>query len=286
MLPSIAGIDYESRLLARAVAAMRSKSQFAVAYGGLTNNGSASLSSYAGTIGTSVHGLVIEPREGLGGQALLTRTPVCTLNYQRARSITHRYDREVRAEGIVTMMAIPVLVEGEVRAVLYGGHRVATHLGNDAMSSAMKAARSLSWEISVHEEVKRRVDAMQGERVVSFAVAVDTPDRVRDIREQYAELRAIAHSIDDAETRRRLERVGEALINLSEERNETVPRLTLREVDVLAIVALGKRNAQVAHRLDLEESTVKAYLASAMRKLGASNRFDAVLKARAIHAIP
>jgi DNA-binding NarL/FixJ family response regulator len=286
MLPLTTDIHDEMRLLVRAVTAMKSRAQFVVAFGGITADGRAPLSSYAGTVGTSVHGLVIEPCEGLGGQALQTRKPVSAIDYQRTRSITRRYEREVNAEGIVTLMAIPVLVDGEVRAVLYGGHRVATQLGNDTVSSAMKIARNLSWEMSVHDEVKRRAEAAQGERVTGIAPSADTSSRVREIREQYAELRAIAQSIDDAELRLRIEQVGTVLIGRPERRDEALPRLTPREVDVLAIVALGQRNAQVAHRLDLEESTVKAYLASAMRKLGASSRFDAVLKARSIHAIP
>ncbi|MYS48195.1 helix-turn-helix transcriptional regulator, partial [Streptomyces sp. SID5998] len=53
-------------------------------------------------------------------------------------------------------------------------------------------------------------------------------------------------------------------------------RLAPREVDVLACVAAGATNAGAAARLGLSAETVKAYLRSAMRKLGAHTRGEAV----------
>ncbi|QWT25194.1 LuxR C-terminal-related transcriptional regulator [Subtercola sp. PAMC28395] len=62
--------------------------------------------------------------------------------------------------------------------------------------------------------------------------------------------------------------------------------LSPRELDVLAHVALGKRNTQIGAQLNLAESTVKSYLSSAMRKLDAAGRFEAVLAARRRGLIP
>ncbi len=62
--------------------------------------------------------------------------------------------------------------------------------------------------------------------------------------------------------------------------------LAPREIDMLANVALGKRNAQIGHQLGLTEATVKSYLSSAMRKLGSSNRYEAVIAARRAGLIP
>ncbi|MEU2286084.1 helix-turn-helix transcriptional regulator [Streptomyces sp. NPDC013178] len=50
-----------------------------------------------------------------------------------------------------------------------------------------------------------------------------------------------------------------------------------RERDVLAQVALGCNNAEAGRKLSLLPETVKSYLRSAMRKLGASARFEAVV---------
>ena len=53
--------------------------------------------------------------------------------------------------------------------------------------------------------------------------------------------------------------------------------LTGREVEVLAQVALGRTNAAIGRHLGLAENTVKNYLRSVHRKLGARSRTEAVV---------
>ena len=57
-------------------------------------------------------------------------------------------------------------------------------------------------------------------------------------------------------------------------------RLTQRQLDVLALIAGGQSNKEIARELDLSPATVKAHTAAAMAALDASNRTDAVMKAR------
>ncbi len=64
------------------------------------------------------------------------------------------------------------------------------------------------------------------------------------------------------------------------------PPVSPRELDVLAQVALGCSNAEAGRRLSLLPETVKSYLRSAMRKLGASTRFEAVVAARRQGLLP
>jgi DNA-binding NarL/FixJ family response regulator len=53
--------------------------------------------------------------------------------------------------------------------------------------------------------------------------------------------------------------------------------LTPREIEVLAAVAEGYGNKQIAARLDISEHTVKTHLAAIFEKLEVSNRTEAVL---------
>ncbi|MGK5533810.1 response regulator [Streptomyces sp. URMC 129] len=55
--------------------------------------------------------------------------------------------------------------------------------------------------------------------------------------------------------------------------------LTPREYEVLRWVAVGRTNPEIAEQLGLKRNTVKAYLQSAMAKLGAHNRVEAVARA-------
>jgi ATP/maltotriose-dependent transcriptional regulator MalT len=55
-----------------------------------------------------------------------------------------------------------------------------------------------------------------------------------------------------------------------------IESLTTREHDVLALVADGLSNREVAHELAISEHTVKFHLASIFGKLGVSTRTEAV----------
>jgi DNA-binding NarL/FixJ family response regulator len=58
---------------------------------------------------------------------------------------------------------------------------------------------------------------------------------------------------------------------------QPVEPLTAREEEVLVPVATGRTNSEIAHDLHITQSTVKAHLASLMRKLGARNRVEVAM---------
>jgi DNA-binding NarL/FixJ family response regulator len=62
-------------------------------------------------------------------------------------------------------------------------------------------------------------------------------------------------------------------------------RLTVRQMDVLRLVAQGRSNKEIARQLALAPSTVKTHLASVMVCLGAANRTDASIKARMLNLL-
>ena len=55
-----------------------------------------------------------------------------------------------------------------------------------------------------------------------------------------------------------------------------IRKLTRRERDVLSLLAEGHPNKEIARRLELQEVTVKVHLKGVFRKLGATNRTQAV----------
>ena len=52
--------------------------------------------------------------------------------------------------------------------------------------------------------------------------------------------------------------------------------LTRREVEVLQLVAAGRRNREIAHQLHLGEATVKSHMLHIFDKLGVDDRTHAV----------
>lgn len=255
-----------------------------MAFGGLTSAEGTPLTAFWGAHAHSLDGVLIEPAHGCGGLAAVDRKPVAATNYRESSLITHDYDREVTAEGIVSLLAVPVVVDGRVRAVLYGGHRVATQFGDTIVRDTLKVSRTLAWELSVADEVDRRLAVLETERP-----ELGNPDPLSaerlELRELYAELRELGRAVADPEIARRLEAVGRRILPHGMSVSVPTP-LSPRELDMLAQAALGKRNSQIAAQLALSEATVKSYLSTAMRKLNASNRYEAVIAARRAGLIP
>jgi ATP/maltotriose-dependent transcriptional regulator MalT len=72
--------------------------------------------------------------------------------------------------------------------------------------------------------------------------------------------------------------LAEAVITVPPVRRDDplIESLTTREHDVLALVADGLSNREIAHDLAISEHTVKFHLASVFGKLGVSTRTEAV----------
>lgn len=63
------------------------------------------------------------------------------------------------------------------------------------------------------------------------------------------------------------------------------PIVTPRQAEVLRLVAEGCSNKEVARQLDLSPATIKTHVAQAIAAIGATNRTDAAIRARALGLI-
>ncbi|ALQ30039.1 hypothetical protein ATC04_05355 [Arthrobacter sp. YC-RL1] len=275
-------------LLERTLNTLAARTGFPVAFGGFAESGGTVLTSFAGTRTGALRGLVIQPGQGLGGLALARRELTATGAYHQSPDIIHSYDREIGVEGIITLLAIPVVVDNQVRALIYAGLRDRSQLTDETLAAAAGEARRLAWELSVHEETERRLAVLSASEAHATH-ASDLALSQEDLTVLYTELRDIARLIEDPELAQRLSTAG-SMLRAGQPREVAGSRgagpLSPRELDVLTHLALGKRNALIGAHLDLAESTVKSYIASAMRKLEAANRFDLVLRARSRGLIP
>jgi DNA-binding CsgD family transcriptional regulator len=263
-----------------ALVRLRRATGLPVAFGGLVDSGRPQIriSELSGTTTAALRSLAVTSGNGLGGKAVALARPCAVTDYSSSRQISHEYDVPVAAEGIRSVLAVPVVVRRRVRGVLYGALRSAQPLGDRALGAAVSVARDVEQALVVRDEAQAllataRTEPADGDRTASW----------EQVREAHAALRALAPRIADPELRAEL---LAACGLLTASRPAAGASLAPRELDVLSWVAAGATNAAVAERLGLRPETVKGYLRSAMRKLGAHTRGEAVTAARRAGLLP
>ena len=280
----------ETRLLARAVNEFARHTRFPVAFGGIRDeNGTTRVTAMVGNRTNALNGLAVAPERGLGGRAVLERRPRMTGDYASARQITHDYDTYVLGEGLGTLLAVPVVVGGTPRGILYGGAWGAWSVGGVAAAPAVSVAQRLASDLAERDAAQRSIDAEVARATAATAEPSFSATQREEIRETYTELRQITAVLDDDPLRERLRLIEQKLVALSDgsaPAHRTDIHLSPRETDVLACAAIGATNAQIAEQLGLREGTVKAYLGSAMSKLDTSTRHAAVATARRLGLLP
>ncbi|MGX4689035.1 response regulator transcription factor [Streptomyces sp. JNUCC 63] len=261
-----------------ALVRLRRTTGLPVAFGGLVEPGRprVRISELTGTTTLALSALAVTSGNGLGGKAVALGRPCAVTDYSLSRRISHEYDAPVAAEGLRSVLAVPVVVRRRVRGVLYGALRTAQPLGDRTLSAAVEAARDVEQALVVREEARDLLTAARGEPASGPAW--------EQVREAHAALRALAPRIGDPGLRAELLSAC-GLLTTAPTPVEGVG-LTPREVDVLTCVAAGATNATAAARLGLSPETVKGYLRSAMRKLSAHTRGEAVAAARRAGMLP
>ncbi|AWL85323.1 response regulator [Streptomyces sp. TSRI0445] len=264
---------------------LRRTSGLPVVFGGLLSDARhARIAELNGAQTSALRGLVISSGSGLGGKAIALSRPCAVTDYATSRHISHEYDAAVAAEGLRSVVAVPVVVRRAVRGVLYGALRTPVTLGDRTFDAVVAAARDVEQSLAVRDSARQLLAA--GRERVSDPDAV--PGAWEDVREAHRDLRALVPKVVDPALRDELLEVCGRLASASGAKASPARevRLAPREVDVVACVAAGATNAAAAERLGLRPETVKGYLRSAMRKLGAHTRLEAVVAARRAGLLP
>jgi DNA-binding CsgD family transcriptional regulator len=275
--------------LRAAVREVHAQSGLEVGFGGLvppTGRTAVRLDELLGVQTAHLRHLEVRAGAGLGGRVLAERRPASVDDYRDARGITHDYDGPVLAEGLCTVAAVPVLVGGAPRAVLYAASREMGSVGDRVRDAMASAAARMAVELAIRDEVDRRVTLL-----ADTAARADVgASRWEEIRAVHADLRLLAQTTTDELARDRLLTACGRLASLNANPDvageDRTVRLSARELDVLALVALGCSNREAATRLALRPETVKSYLGAAMAKLDAHTRLEAVVRARRLGLLP
>lgn len=244
-----------------------------IAFGGLMEAGQRiRISELSGTTTDALRSFVVTSGNGLGGKTVALSRPCVVTDYSASRQISHEYDAPVAVEGLRSVLAVPVVVRQGVRGVLYGALRTALPMGERMLDAAVEAARDVERALVVRDEAR------------TLAAGGGAGAGWEQVREAHAALRALAPKIADPGLRNEL--LEACALLTAESASPARLRPAPREVDVLACVAAGATNAVAAERLGVTPETVKGYLRSAMRKLRARTRGEAVVAARRAGWLP
>ncbi|PRQ11322.1 helix-turn-helix transcriptional regulator [Corynebacterium sp. 13CS0277] len=250
-------------------------------FAGVLPDGRLQIHSWVGLRTPALQNLIIDTGCGVGGRVMSTRRPVGVSDYSRANVISHEYDDAVLDEGLFSIVAVPVIVGREIRGVLYVGVHSPVRLGDKVIEEVTMTARVLEQEFAVNAAFRRndmgRLNPMKQGRMMNGA-------EWEQIRSAHGKLRMVVNRLEHSELRQELEEVCDQMVTPVRVKQTT--KLSARELDVLACVALGHTNVEAAEEMGIGPETVKSYLRSVMRKLGAHTRYEAVNAARRIGALP
>lgn len=255
----------------------------ATMYGAVMPDGRLRINRWVGLRTPALHNLEMTVGVGVGGRVLATRRPVGVSDYTRAKSISHDFDRHIRDEGLHSIVAVPVIVDREMRGVLYAGVHSKARMGDKVLEEVTMTARCLEQDLAVLDALRNQ-DGVRTPAPVAKQGRSMSGAEWEQVRATHSKLRMLANRVEDEALRRDLEVLCDQMV--SPVRVKQTTKLSARELDVLACVALGHTNVEAAAEMGIGAETVKSYLRSVMRKLGAHTRYEAVNAARRIGALP
>lgn len=268
------GTEHDERIR-RSLDRVRTGTGVDLAFGGVVDDSRGLLLShfFGPTVG-ALPGVTLSYDAGLGGRTVALRRPLAVADYVASEAISHHYDGVIRAERLRAIAAAPVVVDRETTVVLYAAFRSDAVIADRILSTLTDEARELE-----HALIVARAQRLESDAEAARAL-------LTRIRAVHGELRALSAAVTDGRLRRELREIAEGLA-VPEKREPTVPvSLTERETDVLALVATGMTNREVAEALGLTVLTVKAYMKALMAKLNARTRYAAVIEAQETGLLP
>lgn len=249
-------------------------------YGTLLADNRLQITQWIGLRTPALQELVIESGAGVGGRVVATRRAVGVSDYTRANVISHEYDKQIQDEGLHSIVAVPVITQREIRGVLYVGVHSPVRLGDKVIEEVAMTARCLEQDLAVNTALRQGDGARAGQKTGRVMNSAEW----EQVRSTHSKLRMLANRVGDENLRKEIEQLCDQMV--SPVRVKQTTKLSARELDVLSCVALGHTNVEAAAEMGIGAETVKSYLRSVMRKLGAHTRYEAVNAARRIGALP
>lgn len=206
--------------------------------------------------------------EGFSGSVIpgsLAANVLVAGNIARARELLARADPDVPTTKIVEMML----------AVISGRPADALRVGQQIQASVRGLRQLELWRFGAMSSAYATIgDAQAAIETVRSAVALS--GRLSEAESGYftPEVRDLARPyVEDWQD------LPESGLPHADDLAVTKPHLTMREVEVLALVVEGHSRDAIAAKLFLSTNTVKAHWRSIYRKLGVTSRSEAIIEA-------
>jgi signal transduction histidine kinase len=102
---------------------------------------------------------------GLGGKVAVLRRPMFVTDYVRDRTITHDFDDSIRVEGLVSVLAAPIMSGHRFLGVLYAATRCVHRFSPEEVEQLDRIARRCGLALEVASRARELSDvAVQEER--------------------------------------------------------------------------------------------------------------------------
>lgn len=249
---------------------------------------------------TGVHGgrtgaldsLTVERGQGLGGKVLALGAASSVAEYVSADTITHEYDVPIQTEGLCGVLCVPLVLRDEVVGVAYVSDRSPRHYSDVMIDRVMTAVESAQVALALadrsqklteeavrveRERTAQTLDSAVGEHlgaIVQIARAIADDPSSSPALLDHATLIIESSCRASSALRGSLGSLSEAPPAAS---HRAVPNLSPRELEVVQLASRGLSNPEIASELFLARGTVKAYMETALAKLDARNRVEAVM---------
>jgi signal transduction histidine kinase len=114
-----------------------------------------------------VEGLTAPMGASIGGKAFVARRTLWTSDYRSAPGISPHFKAQAQAEGLVAIIAVPMIYDGKVLGVLYAGNREKIDFADRTVQALENVAARMmtaqivaerarhAAEVAVHEERRR-----------------------------------------------------------------------------------------------------------------------------------
>ncbi|MFB9569071.1 GAF domain-containing protein [Saccharopolyspora hordei] len=216
------------------------------------------LRQWDGTWATGLHDLHVAMGLGLGGLAVAERRPVWVADYCSSELITHDFDVPISADGIKTMLAVPMVRGGRVRGVVYAAMREVSHFGGRQLDAAVNLAHSggLALETASAARRQRERAAAAARRLIAAELHDSVGARLFRIGAELRDLRTHSRS-EGAELLNRLASLEEQLAEAASVFRDSVHALDHDEPSGGLAAALSRACASFERRTGTSAQAVE-----------------------------